>query len=69
MTNPSVFLDKDDQRIPNFYGIKVEDITGKVREFKCASHVFIDHLRAMEIITFDNEYVVLPIDNVIIQDS
>ena len=61
-----VFLPKDDQRIPDFYGVKIEYITGQTKEFKVASHSFINSLRAIELITFDNEYVVVPMDNVTI---
>lgn len=61
-----VFLPKDDQRIPDFYGVKIEYITGQTKEFKVASHSFINSLRAIELITFDNEYVVVPMDNVVL---
>jgi hypothetical protein len=61
-----VFLPKDDQRIPDFYGVKIEYITGQTKEFKVASHSFINSMRAIEIVTFDNEYVVVPMDNVVL---
>lgn len=61
-----VFLPKDDQRMPDFYGVKIEYITGQTKEFKVASHSFINSLRAIELITFDNEYVVVPMDNVVL---
>lgn len=61
-----VFLPKDDQRLPDYYGIKVEYITGKVREYKVASHTFLDALRAIEIKTFDNEFIVIPLDNIML---
>lgn len=60
------FIKKDDQRIPDFYGITVEFITGQTKEFKIVNHVYMNELRAIELLTFDNEYVVLPLDNVVI---
>lgn len=61
-----VFLPKDDKRLPDFYGVKIEYITGQTKEFKVASHSFINSMRAIEIVTFDNEYVVVPMDNVVL---
>lgn len=61
-----VFLPKDDQKLPDFYKIKIEYITGQTKEFKVASHSFINSMRAIEILTFDNECVVVPMDNVVL---
>lgn len=60
------FLPKDDQRLPDYYGVKIEDITGKVREYKVAGHTWMVEIRAIELYLFEDEYIVIPLDNVII---
>lgn len=74
------FIPKDDNRLPDFYTIKVEEITGKTREYKVVSHTFFDgssffkegkefkypNIRAIQLLTYENEYVLIPLDNVFI---
>lgn len=35
-----VLLPKDDQALPDYYGVKIEFITGKTKDYKVASHIF-----------------------------
>lgn len=38
MANPMLYLKKDDQRLPDHYGLKVYYLDGKVDEFEVATH-------------------------------
>lgn len=59
------FLQKDDQRLPDSYGIKITLVSGKVEDYDIVSHKTYDQERYFEILTKDDLWLMFPIINII----
>lgn len=54
MSGILTFLPKEDQRLPDHYGIKIYYLTGKCDEFQLASHVYSKETDMIEFWTKEN---------------
>ena len=66
------FIPKDHQDLPDSYGIEIVTDRGMVTELKAASHRFIIKSDVnglwrdiLEIVTFEDELVVFPVDKIV----
>ena len=62
--NVSVFLPKQDQDLPDSYGIDVQYLVGKDESFEVASHKIIKDTRLLEIVTTDDVWHLIPLNSI-----
>lgn len=58
------FIPKDNQDLPDNYGVKIYYIDGKTEEFELADHKRIDALGMFEFMTKDDIFHWIPLQNV-----
>ncbi len=59
-----LLLPKDSENIPDSYGIEFTYYDGSKLSYKVASHTFLKEVRAIEVVTSDDLYTVVPLDMV-----
>jgi hypothetical protein len=53
------YIQKDDQRLPDYFTIKVEFVTGKVKEIEVTSIIYLKENKMYEIWTKEDKMIIL----------
>ncbi len=59
------YIPKDDQRLPDSYGLELTLLSGKIEKFDVASHKTIKDMGYFELVTKDDEWYLFPINNIL----
>jgi len=59
----TILLPKEHNEIPDYYGIRIDHIDGKVSEYQ-GSHSMVLNGAAIQICTFEDEWVLIPMANI-----
>jgi hypothetical protein len=65
MNSVKPFIKKDDQALPDHFGVTIEFVTGKKEEFEVAERYFVTETKVFEILTGDNEWLNFPLANIL----
>lgn len=65
MSNVQFLLPKDDDALPDYYGITVTLINSKVKEYEVASHSYLPGCNVLSIVTKDDLWVAIPLSNIL----
>ena len=60
-----VFIPKDDQRLPDYYGVKIHYVTGKVDDLQIASHTFLKEIECLEFVTHEDLWYNVPVSSIV----
>lgn len=58
------FIPKEDERLPDAWGIKITYATGRVEEFEGTHNVY-KETGTLEILTMEDKFFLLPIQNIL----
>lgn len=59
------YIPKQDEAIPDYYGIEIHYLTGKSEELQVASHKLINEDRLIELVTHDDYWYLIPTASVV----
>jgi hypothetical protein len=59
------FLPKDDQELPDAYGLTLSFVTGKPETFETAEHRIFKETMTFQVVTADDEMFLFPLSNII----